>query len=250
MKTISRLIFSVSAVLVAMVFSAVCHGHTEQVDLPCCVGTSCPTRYVSGGMPGVQQSAVVSEMIKIGDKVVPREGAPGHDEWKQGIVSSMKKGEMPREEARKLLGASRGLVRVYANCSGFFDLVDIGKIGSSIICPFDAGIEFEQNNPTCKDPQTGPHSVVEITKVSREENEREIKELQQKLEDLRAHREALEEEHRGNQVVIGEYDQMLVESADRLFGTTGGVLGKSLMESLMVLGGISNGGFMGSTLSY
>ena len=56
MKKTSKLIFSAVAVLATMGFSAGCYAIVEEVDLPCCTEGTCPTTFVSPGIPGVIQT--------------------------------------------------------------------------------------------------------------------------------------------------------------------------------------------------
>ena len=221
MKTISKLVFSAVAALATMGFNAACYAVVESVDLPCCTGDACPTSYVSEGIPEVQQSARVSG-IKIHGITVPREGMPGYAEWKKGIVSSVKAGAMPKEQGLDLFGASRTYVTIHAMCAGLpATLVNIGEIGSSIICPIGVGIEVEQQFPECVDPQTGPHTVVEITKVSLKEQEQELKAMAERIEMLRRQEQKLDAEYAANQRRIETNTKTLGESWQQIVGGGG-----------------------------
>jgi len=221
MKTISKLVFSAFAALATMGFNAACYAMVELEDLPCCiVGINCPTRHVSEGIPEVQQSAKMSNIIKTHGVTVPRKGAPGYDEWRKGMISSIKAGAMPEEQGLELTSASRAAVQVFAMCVGLpATLVNIGEIGSSIICPIGVGIEVEQQFPECEDPQTGPHTVVEITKVSLKEaieKERETQAIERQIKEARERIAERDAKIARNKELMAENTRAVREAGEQL----------------------------------
>lgn len=167
MKTTYKLVCSAVAVLATMSFGAVCYADGELVDLPCCAGTSCPTKFESPGVPGVTQTATfkgVSVLVDGNRELLTTFlGDPGYKEWTLKTIKIPKKGL----ELIKAVGGAH----VFAKCSSSTS-VGMPK-QRTLTCPEGDGIILEQDNPTCTDPETGPHSVVEITKVSSEEQESE-----------------------------------------------------------------------------
>ena len=179
MKTMSKLVFSAVAALATMGFSAACYAVVESVDLPCCTEGTCPTRFESPGMPGVVQTATfkgVSVFVGGERKLLTTVfGDPGYKEWWTAIRQ-----QFDKETAGTLTYSSR--IAVFAQCSSTMATINNLEKTKTLVCPEGDGIFLEQHGPAakCLDPQTGPHSVVEITKETREEREAEAEKIIQK----------------------------------------------------------------------
>ena len=177
MKTISKLIFSAVAALATMGFNAACYA--VEVELPCCTGASCPTRYPSDGIPGVTQTATfkgVSVFVDGERKFLTTvAGDPGYSEWRTAVRQ-----QFDKAAAVTLIKAASGIV-VYARCSSTMATLNKLEKIKTLSCPEGDGIILEQGGSasTCEDPQTGPRSVVEITKET--QRERQIREIKERI---------------------------------------------------------------------
>ena len=203
MKTIFKLIFSAVAALATMGFNAACYA--VEVELPCCTGASCPTRYPSDGIPGVTQTATfkgVSVFVG-GEKkfLTTVAGDPGYDEWKIAT-----RGQFDKATALTLIRASRPIV--YARCSSTMATLNNLEEIKTLSCPVGDGIFLEQSDPTCEDPQTGPRSVVEITKET--QRERQIREINERIAARNAQIARNKEEMARNTQRIYESGQLVI----------------------------------------
>jgi hypothetical protein len=169
MKTMSKLAFSVVAALATMGFSAVCCAGVEEVDLPCCTGTTCPTTTERLGIEHVTQT-VTFKGVRIGDAGEVVAMFVLHPEYRGWLTSTVLK--MPKEKRSDMVRAASARTRISVQCSSFTVPRTLER-GVPISCPEGDGVVVTQDEPTCVDPQTGPHGVVEITRVSEEDKERE-----------------------------------------------------------------------------
>jgi hypothetical protein len=214
MRKIFKLIFSKVFILVAVGFSGICHA--EEVTLPCCTDGECPTTFESPGEPDVIQT-VTFKGVRIGsfgEVVTMHARAPGYRKWMMTTVRSL-----PREIRNNVIDAASANPTILVKCSGSTGLSLLEK-GKSVTCPVGTGIVLTQDDPTCEDPETGPHSVVDITKVSREQKEREMARLEAEIVRRSLHLQELDAEHVRNQGVIAEHRRKIDDLEDRFFGVS------------------------------
>jgi len=215
MKKISKLVFSAVAVLATMGFSAGCYAEppeVEVVDLPCCNGDACPTKIPSPGMPGVIQTVTIKgvHMGESGELVTMYVGHPEYKKWMMTTVRNM-----PKELRSKVIDAAGAHVNIRVQCSSS-TASNVLERGKAISCPREGDdVILIQDNPTCTDPETGPHSVVEITKVSSAERDAEevekIKAMQKGCYALLGERAKINEQLRSENARFERLDRQVLD---------------------------------------
>lgn len=170
MKTTNKTLFSSIVGLITILLIPVLSygGETkEEIILRCCTDITCPTRYVSEGIPGVTQTVTFKkQIVPMGDEemVIPTSRDPEYEDWLKFIRKNYDK-----STAINLYRSSR--VSIIAKCASEKRAHSISHDELNFLtCPEgDSILLFDDLK--CSDPEHGPYSIVEITKTSRDEND-------------------------------------------------------------------------------
>jgi hypothetical protein len=203
MKNSKNIVNSIATALATMMVFIPYSSYAEKskiVDLPCCTSSTCPTVVTIQGEEGIKNKVTLKgiRMEKDGEVFANRLDDPIFGDWLDNAnYNTLTKREKQMSDAASM--------RVYigVKCSGSEDFHGIGEIGESVTCGPGEKMVLKQTAPKCENCETGPRTVIEITKTLDEEYAKQ-QEKQQKVEQAQRELAALQAEKARIQQGINE----------------------------------------------